>query len=330
MLVFACVGGAFAFFSWFQTAPEGPEQFLEFEVKKGEGLIAIANNLEKAGVLTQPKLFVMYAKYKKVDTKVKAGTYGIGLPVSPSNLLNELVKGQVRLTQFTVIDGYNKWQVAEVLEKAFPSVKKQDWLKHMENPALLEGLPGNPKNLEGFLYPETYKIRSGATPKEILQVMVKQFKSKFSPDFLDMGAKLNLKPYEIVVLASIIEKETSVPDERFKVSSVFHNRLKKKMKLQTDPTTIYGMWERYDGNIRKKDLLEKTPYNTYVIKGLPPGPIASPSKLSLEAAVKPDNTRYLYFVAYGPSKPGHYFSKSLKEHNQAVYRYQIAPHKKRK
>jgi UPF0755 protein len=174
--------------------------------------------------------------------------------------------------------------------------------------------------LEGYLFPDTYYFPSGLESKSIITAMVKQFRIAFKPEWQTRAEELGMSVHEVVTLASIIEKETGAPEERPLISSVFHNRLKKGMRLETDPTVIYGIPD-FDGNIKRRHLNTYTPYNTYKIKGLPPGPIASPGAAALEAALYPAQSKYLYFVS---KKDGtHQFSATIKEHNAAVRKYQL-------
>jgi UPF0755 protein len=193
----------------------------------------------------------------------------------------------------------------------------------MRDPKLLAEVPSKPATVEGFLFPETYTFNPRTTPQEVLKTMLETFKKSVPGEVIEKGALRKLNPLEVITLASIIEKETGKPEERRHISSVFHNRMRIGMRLQTDPTVIYGMWERYNGNIRKSDLREPTPYNTYVISGLPPGPIASPGLLAIQAAVDPLDTEDLYFVSRGDGS--HIFSRNLKDHERSVYQYQILP-----
>jgi UPF0755 protein len=239
-----------------------------------------------------------------------------------ADVVKALREGQVLTTRFVIPEGLNQWQIAEKLAEFFPAFTKDAFLESFSDPAVLRLLPTQAKSAEGYLFPETYEISEDAGPKEITLAMVTYlFDKVITPELLLLGKDLGLDTHKLVTLASIIEKETGDPSERGMISAVFHNRLRKRMKLQTDPTVIYGIWDRYDGNIRKKDLLTPTPYNTYVIDGLPPGPIASPGADALTKAATPDSSTALYFVAKGDGSGQHEFSNSLEEHNRAVGRY---------
>lgn len=298
---------------------------VEYEVKSGARFNNVAEDLEKIGVIQNAFLLNLYARYTRQAEKIKTGYYAIAPGLTPPEVIDQLTKGKVMMIQFVVPEGWNTWQIAEKLAETFPKISKQQWLGEMNAPAARKKLPKELKNVEGFLFPETYTVSPKSTAQEIIAAMITEFYKHFDSEIKTAGLNLGLTPSQIVTLASIIEKETGKSEERKHISSVFHNRLKIKMRLQTDPTVIYGMWEKYDGNIRKKDLLTPTPYNSYTNDGLPPGPIASPGLASLQAAVQPDSTKDLYFVGKGDGS--HFFSSNLKDHNQAVHQFQIEPFK---
>jgi UPF0755 protein len=302
---------------------EDSTEVIEFRVESGQGFSAVADELEKKGLLRWAVLFKAYVKYGGHNFTLKEGTYELTKSLKPKDLLQKLIKGEVRLVSFVVPEGFNMWQVAERLAAKFPHITLSQWNKAMTDPRYLNDLPSEAETLEGYLFPDTYRIREKPTIKEVLDAFKKSFLENASEDLIADGKILGLGLHQIVTLASIIEKETGKASERPRISSVFHNRMRKKMRLQTDPTVIYGIWERYDGNIRKIDLQTPTAYNTYTIDGLPPGPIANPGKEALRAAVKPVQSEDLYFVGRGDGS--HTFSKSLQEHNAAVYQFQIKP-----
>ncbi|MEY4066363.1 MAG: hypothetical protein RIR26_2571 [Pseudomonadota bacterium] len=297
---------------------------VEFEVREGSSLHTVAQDLAKKGLIKpHAKLFELGWRFMFPKETVKAGDYRFEGEISPARIATILGSGQTVTLSFTIPEGLNIYQIAERLENVFPKVKKQEWLAEMRKPDLLGQLPENPPSVEGFLFPETYTFNPRVLPREVLNTMIQTSKKFLSKELISKGSSRNLSPLQIVTLASIIEKETGRADERPHISSVFHNRLRIGMRLQTDPTVIYGIWERYDGNIRKEDLRTPTPYNTYVISGLPPGPIASPGFAALQAAVDPIETDDLYFVSRGDGS--HIFSSNLKDHQKGVYQYQIRP-----
>jgi UPF0755 protein len=235
-----------------------------------------------------------------------------------------MVKGSVKLYKLTIPEGYNLYQIAELVAAANFG-NQNAFIEKATDTALVRenGLEG--ETLEGYLFPDTYFFPKKITVETIIATMVRRFRSVFAPEWQARAKDLGLTVHQIVTLASIIEKETGASFERPIISSVFHNRLKKKMRLESDPTVIYGI-KNFDGNLTKKHLTTRTPYNTYKIRGLPIGPIANPGSASLEAALYPDNTKYIYFVSKKDST--HQFSTNLKQHNHAVRKYQLRRRKR--
>lgn len=250
-------------------------------------------------------------------TQIKAGTYQVNANDSLKDVFKHVSTGKEHQFSITFIEGstFKEWR---------SQLEKVDYLrietKDLSESELAKALGLEHDKLEGLFLPETYHYAAGDSDLDILQRAANHMQKTLTAAWAEKPENLPLAtPYELLTLASIIEKETAVDDERDKVASVFINRLNKKMRLQTDPTVIYGMGEHYNGNITRKDLRTPTPYNTYVINGLPPTPIAMPSQASIQAVVKPADTQYFYFVADG--KGGHVFSNTLKQHNRAVQAY---------
>lgn len=315
-------GGAALHLNQFYRSPQGdPNLTMVYTVKRGQSFNTTASQLMQEGLCSSETKLRFMATFYGLDKKIKAGEYLLSGSMTPEEILSVITKGKVYLHKITIPEGYTIKQIAVVVEDSGLGKAERfntfafskAFLKKM---ALPEGAP----SLEGYLFPETYHFEKSVTEEEILTAVVRRFKTVFTKTIVQDGKALGLTPNEVVTLASIIEKETGAAFERPMISSVFHNRLKKRMRLETDPTVIYGMKD-YNGNITRKDLRQKTPYNTYVIKGLPPGPIASPGLAALTAAVRPESTSYLYFVS---KKDGtHYFSRTLKEHAKAVRTYQL-------
>ncbi len=295
-------------------------------IRQGQSFNASLARLHGEGFITHPKKFKLFARYMGYDKKIKAGEYLLSATMSPRRILADMVSGKVRLYRLTVPEGYNLAEIANLVEKA-GFAKSAEFLAAAKDPELLERLGLSASTFEGYLFPETYYFSGGATAFRIITVMVREFRKHFGEEWERRADELGFTVHEIVTLASIIEKETGAAIERPVISSVFHNRLKKRMRLETDPTVIYGI-EDYNGNITRKHLRTPTPYNTYVIRGLPPGPIANPGEKALAAALYPDDTRYLYFVSKKDTT--HQFSTNLKDHNRAVRKYQLRGRKKRK
>ncbi len=279
----------------------------------------IARNLKRAGLITDDLRFKLYARYKKSTTRVKTGEYELSSSQSPGKILSTLILGKVKLHRFTVPEGLNMDQTARLAqEKGYCSASQ--FLALCKDTAFIRELDLPGTTLEGYLYPDTYLFPKQTACKQLIEKMVSTFKTVFTPKWQARASELGFTPHEIVILASIIEKETGTASERPLIASVFHNRLKKNMRLQSDPTVIYGV-DDYHGRIRYKHLRRQTPYNTYQIKGLPAGPIANPGAKAIEAALYPVKSNYLFFVSKNDST--HKFSTTLKDHNRAVKKYQL-------
>lgn len=319
LLLLAVLGGGLYLYSYGKNSPGELKEGIVIEIEPGSSFTSISKNLEKRGVLKNERIFYLYAKLKRVQTKVKAGEYIIEPAMSTDEILDMLVKGSVIHHRITIPEGYNLYQIADLLEEK-KITGREDFIKKAKDQTFRAGLNIKSVSLEGYLYPETYFFYKGMKTEEIIRQMVERFHSVFTEDLKKKSREMGYTVNEIVTLASIIEKETGNPDERPLISAVFHNRLKKKMRLQSDPTTIYGIIETFDGNLRKRDLLQKTPYNTYRISGLPLGPIANPGIESIKAALYPANVDYLFFVSM--NNGSHVFAKTLREHNKNVWKYQ--------
>ncbi|MCC6712584.1 MAG: endolytic transglycosylase MltG [Candidatus Dadabacteria bacterium] len=289
------------------------------DIPKGKGVRGIASMLEDEGVVASGRLFLYYSVASGVQNRLQAGEYEFKKGATLSDVLAKITKGDVLLHRVTIPEGLTVKETAALLDKKglFPST---DFLAAASDSSLVAGLPGPPlTGAEGYLYPETYTYKKGVTPEEFAGMMTDRFRSVYA-SFDGMKNRVNLTDNEIIILASMIEKEAGDVKERPLVSAVFHNRLKAGMRLESDPTVIYGMGDDFDGNLRRGDLRTMTQYNTYVIKGLPPGPIANPGKGSIEAALNPAPVDYLYFVSRGDGT--HVFSTSYRDHVNAVNRYQ--------
>jgi len=316
--------GAIAFFAWymeyFTRTPADPKgSHITFSIESGESLSTISNNLFQHNIITNIQLFKLLVRFNGFSKRLQAGEYTLSASMPPEEILNILATGKVKLYKLTIPEGLNIEETAMLVEKAgFGPAKDFIDLARDKNIAGFMGIPGN--TLEGYLYPETYFFSKKTTTQEIIKRMVQRFNAVVSPQWEIRARDLGFSMHQIVTLASIIEKETGDESERPLISSVFHNRLKKKMRLESDPTVIYGIPD-FNGNLTKKNLQTWTPYNTYRISELPPGPIANPGEMSLKAALWPETTDYLFFVSKNDST--HKFSKSIEEHNKAVKKYQL-------
>lgn len=290
-----------------------------FTISTGQSLDTIAKNLKQEGIITDPFLFKLYARYKKAATQIKAGEYQLSPALSPARVLTTLQKGRVKLYRLTIPEALNLDETAALVQKT-GFCSGQAFLTLCHDRDFIGKLNMEGHTLEGYLYPDTYFFPRTTTCRQIIKKMTTTFNEIFSLEWRRQAKALGYSVHEMVTLASIIEKETGDASERPLISSVFHNRLKKKMRLESDPTVIYGD-KTFDGRIRYRHLRRKTPYNTYQIKGLPIGPIANPGGLALEAALFPVESDYIFFVSKNDTT--HYFSRTLKEHNRAVKKYQL-------
>ncbi len=295
-----------------------------FTVSPGQGLKQTADALQREGLVTDALRFTILSRLDNKDKLLKAGEYIFSTAMTPREILQQMVEGRVHLYRLTIPEGYHLVQIAATVAAAGLESEKR-FLEAARDPQMARSLGIEADNLEGYLFPDTYYFPRGLDSATIIATMVKQFKAAFKPEWKQQAKALGMTVHEIVTLASIIEKETGAPQERPLISSVFHNRLKKGMRLETDPTVIYGIPD-FDGNIKRRHLETHTPYNTYKIKGLPPGPIASPGALAIQAALYPAQSEYLYFVS---KKDGtHQFSTTIKQHNAAVKKYQLRKRKR--
>jgi len=314
----------FLFYSlywFFLMPPSATQQTKVIFIKKGTPLRKISEMLEQEGMIKNRYFFVGIARLLRKKTEIKAGEYELHTRMLPLEVLDTLARGQVKRHLVTIPEGYTLLQVAQLLED-LGIVEKQAFLQTASSPVFiaslgLSGLAG--PTLEGYLFPETYHLMREMDPGEVIIVMVHQFQKVCGPDLGSRASRVGISEREAVILASIIEKETPLPEEKPLISAVFHNRLRMKMPLQSDPTVIYGI-SHFDGNLKKEHLLTPTPYNTYLRAGLPPTAICNPGKDSLWAALNPAPVPYLYFVAKNDGS--HHFSSDIQEHNQAVWKYQ--------
>lgn len=302
----------------FLATPYGNGRIVKlFDFSSGYTMKKISKELKSSRIISSAALFSLYARIQKADEKVQAGTYRLTDGMSPSEILAKLINGDVYEVRFVVPEGYSIYQIAELLDNR-RIFTKESFLRQCFNPILLQELSIPAKSVEGFLLPRTYTIKPGTDAAALIKEMVAQFRSTYALKYASQAKSLGLPELDILTLASLIEKEAVIPAERPLIASVFFNRLKKNMPLQSDPTAVYGI-RAFAGKISKKDILRETPYNTYSINGLPPGPIGNPGEDAIKAVLTPARTQYLYFVA---RKDGtHHFSTTLDEHNRAVEKY---------
>lgn len=311
----------------FAQKPAGKSDTPEIiSVLPGENFTALATKLERQGIITHTRKFKILALIRGVDKKLKAGEYPLSAAMSPNQVLDVLVGGRTHLYRLTIPEGYTVKQIAaEVARKELG--RTDAFLALAMSPEYAASFDIESGTMEGYLFPDTYYFPKNVSAETIITKMVARFKEQFRPQWQQRAKELNRSVHEIVTLASIIEKETGAPSERPIIASVFHNRLRKKMRLESDPTVIYGI-PNFDGNIKRTHLATLTPYNTYKIRGLPPGPIANPGSEAIKAALYPADTDYLFFVSKKDST--HYFSKTIEEHREAVRKYQLRSGRKRR
>ena len=296
-----------------------PDAERTFTIKSGSNIKTIAHQLSLERIIDDPWLFILLAKIKGVETSVRAGEYRLQQSQSPVDLIELFTKGRSIQYSFTIIEGWTFRQMMQELQH-HPVIENK--LKGKSNEEIMTAIGYQGQHPEGMFFPDTYSFPKGTSDIEFLKRAYQMMQTQLQREWEDRAADLPItSSYEALILASIIEKETGVAYERPLIASVFTQRLRKKMRLQTDPTVIYGLGETFDGNIRYRDLKKDTPYNTYLRKGLTPTPIALPGLDAIKAALHPADNEALYFVAKGDGT--HYFSKTLDEHNKAVSKYQL-------
>ena len=301
------------------TAPGPLAQVTRAEVPAGASVRAVISQLGKQGVLSDPRAVSLYLRLHGLSPKIKAGTYDFPAQASPARIVEMLQKGEVVLEQLTVVEGSRFADFRRTLE-GHPAV--QATLKGKSDAEVMAAIGHANEFPEGRFFPDTYRFAARTTDVELLKLAYSSMERVLAQVWGERKEELPIHtPYEALILASIVEKETALEPERAMIAGVFTARLRLGMRLQTDPTVIYGLGDKYDGNIRTKDLQTDTPYNTYTRAGLPPTPIALPGRESVFAAVQPQETGAIFFVATGDGTGAHYFSKTLEEHNQAVRRY---------
>jgi len=281
----------------------------------------VASLLEHERLIKSRSAFVLFGKSLSADRKVRAGEYELNPAMTPAEILSKLLNGQVVLRVLAIPEGLTMIQIADLVSQQ-GLTDRTEFLRLANDRTFVRSLGIEAETLEGYLYPDTYKFPRPIKAREILLVMVERLRQMVGPDLLARMQELEMTMHEVLTLASVIEKETGSGVERPEISAVFHNRLKKHIPLQSDPTVIYGL-PTFDGNLHKKDLSSPSPYNTYRVQGLPPGPIANPGILAIRATLYPSDSRSLYFVSRNDGT--HQFSGTLIEHNQAVEKYQKRP-----
>jgi UPF0755 protein len=325
ILVIAAAGVAIMAQQFMNHSPSDSGESVRFEVAPGESFKTVAKKLEEQGLITSARKFALYARFSSTGAKVRVGEYALTRNMKPIEVLTIIGSGKSIQYSITVPEGYNLFEIARLIEQQ-GLAKKEEIISLARDPAFVREMIGEDgPSLEGYLFPETYHLTKFTGPKGFLRMMVERFRENYARLSSDRSWNAaHMTRSQLVTLASIIEKETGAPEERPVISSVFHNRLKLKMKLQTDPTVVYGIWERtgeWNRNISRDDLLTPSRYNTYTIEGLPLGPIANPGFEALKAAGAPAATEYLFFVSRNDGT--HVFSRDYSQHQNAVTKFQV-------
>jgi len=290
-----------------------------YQIKQGETLRQVSNNLYLAGIIEHPKYLVWHGRLTRVANKIQMGEYAFKPGMTPKDILQDISTGKTVQYSFTLIEG---WNFREMMQELRKSEQLVHTLEGLNNKQIMEKLGFPDQHPEGRFLPDTYHFPRGTTDVDFLKRAYQATDQYLQEQWPDRQADLPYKePYDALIMASIVEKETGLASERPAIAGVFVRRLKKKMRLQTDPTVIYGLGEKFDGNLRRRDLVNDTPYNTYRRNGLPPTPISMPGKEAIRAALHPEDGDALYFVSRGDGS--HEFTSNLRDHNRAVVKYQL-------
>ncbi len=320
LIALMVLGAAAAMALYYWASMQQPRLAHEaiIEIPRGSSTRAIAEQLAKAGVIQSPWQFLAARLYRP-GQKLQAGEYRFADPASALDVYGRIARGDIFYWELAIPEGQNIFDIATTVEQS-GLMSGSDFLAAARDPALIRDLDPKAPTLEGYLFPDTYRVTRRTTAHELCRTLTARFRSEWKQ------LAGSAAPHDAVTLASLIEKEAAVPADRPLISSVFHNRLKLGMKLDCDPSTVYAalLEGRYRGVIHRSDLASLNAYNTYQHEGLPPGPIANPGKASLKAALEPATTDYLFFVALGDGSGRHQFSKDIKSHNLAAERYRRA------
>lgn len=317
--VAALAGGALYGTLRWALAPADPAgEEVVFEVARGQSVASVAAALEAQALVRDARAVRGLARWHGLENRLQAGEFALSAAMTPAAILDKIASGKVVTYEVTLPEGFSLAQIAERLAEA-GLVERDAFLAMARDPASAAALGVEGETLEGYLFPETYRMPRGLAPLELARVLVDQFLVVWA-EIAPLARLRNFSMKDVVTLASIVEKETGVPQERPLIASVFLNRLERGMRLETDPSVIYGI-EGFDGNLRRHHLEDASnPYNTYKIRGLPPGPIASPGRAALFAIVQPADSDYLFFVSRNDGT--HVFSKTFREHTAEVDHYQ--------
>lgn len=307
-----------SFLTYVKSPVDIEDTTITVEIPKGASFAAAVSILSDAGLIKHKALFYTLARMKNAQSRIRAGEYELSTSMSPAHILEKMIRGEVVEFAVSIPEGFDLADIADRLAED-KLVRKEVFLNLAKDPEFLSSLGIKSRSVEGYLFPDTYTFTRRMGEKEIIRIMVSCFNEKVTPAMRGRAAETDLTFEQFITLASMIEKEAMLKSERPLISAVFHNRLQKGMRLQCDPTAVYDL-KNFTGGIKRSHLKRRSPYNTYVINGLPPGPIANPGLESMMAALYPAKVDYIYFVSR--KDRSHQFSSDLRSHNRAVARYQ--------
>lgn len=301
--------------SYYIAPTASSEEIVSITVEPGSSTSSIANLLEKNDLIRSPFAFKLAVRFRGIGTQLKAGNYQLSRDMRLTRIIDELKKGQIEFKTFTVPEGITALQIADLWESSNLG-NANEFVNAMQAPELLEKFVPAGVSAEGYLFPNTYKFSKGSSAEVIVKMMLTESQKRWTETLAEDAKSLGLTRHQVMTLASIVQREAGSKDEMPLISGVFHNRLKSNWRLQADPTVLYALGEP-DRLLTREDWKYPSPYNTYLHKGLPPGPIGNPGMDAILAALKPEKTSYYYFVAIEKGK--HHFSKTLAEHNRMIY-----------
>ncbi len=314
------------FYTALFVPPSKEKVWKEVQVTEGMSFKAIASTLQKEGVIRYRGYFEIIGRLQGISRKVRVGYYGMSTSMSMWEVLEALRKGKIIEYEVVIPEGYNLYQIGWTLSNTPIISDPQEFIKLAKNKEYVHSLGIDADTLEGYLFPDTYYLPKGIRLEDVPKKMVQRYKAVFDDSYRARAEELGFTEQQIITLASIVEKEAKVASERKLISAVYHNRLKKGMRLQADPTAVYGT-KAWVTRVRAQDLRRNSPYNTYLHKGLPPGPIANPGQGAILAALYPEPADYLFFVAQGDGS--HYFTNDYGAHEKAIDRYRASRKKAR-
>ena len=306
--------------------PSTEKDWKEVQITEGMSLKAVAAKLQQEGIIRYRGYFEIIGRIQGISRKVRTGYYGLGAHMSLWEVLDAVRTGRIIEYQVVIPEGYNLFQIGYTLAQSPVLDDPNRFIDLATDRKFAQSLGVDGGSLEGYLFPDTYYLPKGIKVEDIAKRMVQRYRAVFTPDYAKRAEDIGMSEHQVITLASIVEKEAKVDDERKLIAAVYHNRLKKGIKLQADPTAVYGK-KAWITKVTKDDLKRRTPYNTYLHKGLPPGPIANPGQGAILATLYPEKVDYLFFVAQGDGS--HYFSNDFGEHEKAIGRYKANRRKAR-